>query len=284
MRVPRLPYFDTLLALLERGEPAVSQAFGRHVHWGYWPDPERADGSPTDLGHAAEALSRLIWQMAEIEAGMRILDAGCGFGGTMASINDHRQGVELVGVNIDARQLARARHLHRAGGTNRLHWVQADACRLPFADACFDVILAVECIFHFPSRTAFFKEAQRLLKPGGWLLISDFLPIAPLVPAFDAVGFWSRHFAFYGGCRLHWTLAHYQRAARRFGLDLPIARNINRETLPTYTALRRLASHVPELAWRARVETGFAAWASRRGWLEYWVLGFAKTRAAGRGR
>src|SRR5438034_5931485 len=44
---------------------------------------------------------------------------------------------------------------------------EADACALPFPDASFDRVLAVECIFHFPSRLRFLKEAARVLKPGG---------------------------------------------------------------------------------------------------------------------
>ena len=34
-----LPYFDALLGLLDRS-PAVQTAFRRHVHWGYWADPD----------------------------------------------------------------------------------------------------------------------------------------------------------------------------------------------------------------------------------------------------
>ena len=46
--------------------------------------------------------------VAEIRDGMRIIDVGCGFGGTIASLNERFSELELVGVNIDSRQLERA--------------------------------------------------------------------------------------------------------------------------------------------------------------------------------
>jgi ubiquinone/menaquinone biosynthesis C-methylase UbiE len=58
---------------------------------------------------------------------------------------------------MSAKPRAAAVVLPRPG--NAVHFVHGDACRLPFASAVFDRVLAVECIFHFPSRRQFFPRS-----------------------------------------------------------------------------------------------------------------------------
>ena len=159
------PYFDALFARLEAGDPAATAAFGRHVHWGYWANPGAADGTGEDYARAAEALCQAVCDAAPVADGMRVLDVGCGFGGTIASLNERFQNLDMVGVNIDPRQLARAADtVHTANG-NRVQWVEADACDLPLTGP-FDVVLAVECVFHFPSRAKFLSEMDRIVPWG----------------------------------------------------------------------------------------------------------------------
>ena len=105
----RLPYFDILLEAFDRGDPLLSEAFAEHVHWGYWHDPALADGSVRDYRHAAEALSLLFAERAGVVDGLRVLDAGCGFGGTLACLNARHQNLDLVALNLEERQLERAR-------------------------------------------------------------------------------------------------------------------------------------------------------------------------------
>jgi len=51
--------------------------------------------------------------------------------------------------------------------------VCADACaRLPFADAAFDVVLSMEGIEHFEHQAGFVRECARVLRPGGWLVLT----------------------------------------------------------------------------------------------------------------
>ena len=113
---------------------------------------------------------------------MRVLDAGCGFGGTLACLQDRVERLDLTGLNIDPRQLQRAQKLVQPRPGSSLRFVAGDACALPFADASFDRVLAVECIFHFPSRAAFLAEVRRVLRPGGVLVLSDFVPASAWVP------------------------------------------------------------------------------------------------------
>lgn len=161
--VPR--YFDFLIEAFRQGEA------GRCVHLGYWPCPEHPHN---DFNRAQQALDELLLAQAGVHDGMRVLDVGCGFGGTLQALDARVSEAELIGANIDRRQLDICRGL-RSRHNNRLHWVQADADRLPLASGSCDRVLCIEAMFHFPSRQRFFAEAARLLRPGGRLLITDMM-------------------------------------------------------------------------------------------------------------
>jgi len=271
-----LPYFDMVLRWLDQKHPLIELAFGRHVHWGYWPDPARADRSAEDYATAAEALSQQVYSAAHVRDGQHILDVGCGFGGTIASLNENLSGLNLVGVNIDERQLARARQKVIARPGNQIEFKQGDACALPIADRSFDSVLAVECIFHFPDRRRFFTEALRVLRPGGYLALSDFLP-APWYAPFARFGARSSTLTeVFGHCEFC-TLKGYRRLAQETGFSIVHEKNITANTLPTYAFLRALRSHMRGEEPRSdSLAIHAMEFVSRIGALRYQVLAFRK--------
>ena len=237
-----LPYFDVLLKNLEQGNSDVIQAFGSHVHWGYWDNPTNADGSIVDYAQASEKLSRKICNAAKIKDGMRILEVGCGFGGTIASLNDRFSNLYLVGLNIDERQLNRAKKQVKPSNNNQIEFVVANACQLPFEKDFFDAVIAIECIFHFPSRVHFFQEVQRVVVSHGKLALSDYLPrfwVSPLIKILNPISKPIIEKSF-GYSDITYTLAEYRSLAKKTGLLSCIEEDITINTLPTYKVFKTL--------------------------------------------
>ncbi|MDZ7958935.1 MAG: methyltransferase domain-containing protein [Aulosira sp. DedQUE10] len=134
-----LPYFDQLFGEIAQGHTEVIKAFGLHIHWGYWQNPALADGSIDDFASAAENLTTRVCDAGGAADGQSILDCDCGFGGTIASLSDRFHHLQLTGVNIDPRQLARAREQVQPRNHNHIEFVEGDACQLNFADNSFNM-------------------------------------------------------------------------------------------------------------------------------------------------
>jgi SAM-dependent methyltransferase len=166
--------------LLGQGSPRPDDEL--FFHLGYWDDPRGARADFDDLKAAQKRLNDRLLALSDLRDGLRVLDVGCGIGGTLATIGNTYGAMRLAGVNIDPAQLAIARASVRADPGNSIEWIAADACAVPFRDATFDRVLAVECVFHFPSRRRFFVEAARIATLGARLVLSDFV-VSPALRA-----------------------------------------------------------------------------------------------------
>jgi 2-polyprenyl-3-methyl-5-hydroxy-6-metoxy-1,4-benzoquinol methylase len=107
----------------------------------------------------------------------RVLDIGCGSGRHTTAVFDRGRSF-IVGADAnesDLRQTGRRLHLHKQvaeNPTGRWALSAADATRLPFADACFDVVICAEVLEHIHLHRRAVTELTRVLKPSGDLVIS----------------------------------------------------------------------------------------------------------------
>lgn len=267
---PQMPYMDGMLEHIAQGDSQADVMWGRHLHWGYWDDPSTADGTAADFAAAAERLTQLVLDAAQITDGMRVIDCGCGIGGAVASLNERFSDVRLTGVNIDERQLAVARERVQARPGNEVDFVHADACDLPFESESADAVIAVECIFHFPSRRRFLREARRVLRPGGRLALTDCVPVARALPVLARP---RAKMTFYGQMNQAPTpVFAYKILARALSMRIR-DKDITLGTLPTYDVVRDWADRIgPE----GREHTDLLGELFRRGQVRYRLMSFEK--------
>lgn len=104
-------------------------------------------------------------------ADVRLVEAGCGAAHLARELVGRHVRTEVVGIEVDERQLAK----NLANPTERLRFEHAGAQAMPFADACFDGALMLKSLHHvpIPLMDQALAEVARVLRPGGWLYVSE---------------------------------------------------------------------------------------------------------------
>ena len=135
------------------------------LNLGLW----RGDGG--DPLEGPVAVRRLVETLAaDLPTGGDVLDVGNGLGAQDPVIAEVSRPRSLTALNITRSQLVAGRDRLESAGARALN---ADATRLPIRDESMDGVISVEAAFHFASRSRFFTEALRVLRPGGVLTMSD---------------------------------------------------------------------------------------------------------------
>jgi len=106
----------------------------------------------------------------------RILDMGCGLGATLRSFASQLPQADLHGVTLVPWQLEQGRQLNQSTSeTARITLTLGDYERTTQPSQSFDAAFAIEssCYARGANKATFLKEAHRLLRPGGRLVIAD---------------------------------------------------------------------------------------------------------------
>ena len=126
-----------------------------------------ADLFPVDQLHAGGApASRHVLDRLGVAAGVRLLDVGCGIGGTsrMAAA----AGAAVTGIDLTPEFVETARTLtDRVGLGDRAEFLATAGESLPLDDGSFDAAVMVHVGMNLPAKTAVFAEVHRVLRPGG---------------------------------------------------------------------------------------------------------------------
>jgi arsenite methyltransferase len=114
------------------------------------------------------------WQLGRLAPGERVLDLGSGAGtDSLIAAQMVGAGGGVTGIDMTPEMLTRARAAAAEMGAANVEFVEAEAERLPFADAGFDVVISNGVIDLIPDKDAVFAELHRVLAPGGRMQIAD---------------------------------------------------------------------------------------------------------------
>ncbi len=142
--------------------------WGPHIHHGLW----SADESPRI---AQLQLTERMAELAGITGGQRVIDIGCGMGGSSIWLAKNR-GCEVTGVTISSVQRTWATTSAAWSSANpRPNFMRADAEEVQFDSGTVDTVWSIECTEHLFDKPAFFRKAANWLKPGGRMAICAWL-------------------------------------------------------------------------------------------------------------
>jgi len=143
-----------------------------NLGWYPYPRPLSLLNLVVDLAKAEIRLVAKSAALLKVQEGDAVLDVACGRGKSSYMIAQLYPGCTVTGVDLLPENIQVARTLF--GNSSRLSYVVGDAMDLGLADDSFDRVHCLEAAFHFPDRARFLREAYRVLRDGGSLVVVDF--------------------------------------------------------------------------------------------------------------
>lgn len=136
------------------------------------PTPEALAPYDQFHGRGLEATEEVAGMM-RAGPGDHLLDVGSGIGGP-ARWFAGRFGCRVTGIDLTPEFVEVARHLTRLVGLDeRVRFETGNALAMPFPDASFDGVASMNVSMNIADKSALYREIDRVLKPGGWLVLSE---------------------------------------------------------------------------------------------------------------
>lgn len=218
------PTKEEVVEFYDNAIPMINRLVGENVHLGYWSSPD----DPSTVREATDKLTDIMIERLGVVPGQRVLDLGCGLGAPAIRLAK-ATGVSVVGVATSPRLVAQARDAAAAAGLgDRVSFDVADAAELPFPDASFDAVLAIESIVHMPDLRRAFGQVARVLRVGGRVVLTDFFQKGPLDGERQAIVEAYRRLALNSELL---QVEDYPPLLREAGLHLVEYRDITRQTM-----------------------------------------------------
>ncbi|MDD4096620.1 MAG: class I SAM-dependent methyltransferase [Oscillospiraceae bacterium] len=107
---------------------------------------------------------------------MSILDLGTGTGYLGFSIAEKYEDGTVIGLDVVENALKKNTKRAEEEGLTNIRFISYDGMKFPFGDETFDLVVTRYSLHHFPIINDAFKEICRVLKPGGYLFLSDPAP------------------------------------------------------------------------------------------------------------
>ncbi len=147
----------------------LERLWGEHIHLGFYPlDKKNIDFREAKVKFVHELVK---WSgLDKLPKGSRILDIGCGIGGSSRILAKY-YGFNVTGITISPAQVKRARELTPSG--LNCNFQVMDALDLKFEDGSFDAVWSVEAGAHMSDKKIYADEMLRTLRPGGYLALAD---------------------------------------------------------------------------------------------------------------
>lgn len=137
------------------------------IHYGYW--DEKVKSFPQSLLR----MNEVMMEAAKIKSTDKVLDAGCGIGGSSIFLAE-KTGCNVTGISLSERQVNKAKELAIGKKVeDKVDFKVMNYCATSFPNESFDIVWGCESICYADDKEQFIKEAFRLLKPGGRLVVAD---------------------------------------------------------------------------------------------------------------